>query len=125
MTGASVRSVVDLYLRALDEDYRAGCAALFAEDALFEDPVGSRRLQGIAAIREFLDSAPPRISRKTRLIKCVACGHEAIFHYVMTIIGWREDPVDFEVYETIAIDEAGKIKQLRAFWNESSLMEPG
>ena len=122
-TTSTIRQIIDRYLRAYEERDFATCGAMFAEDAVFEDPVGGRRFDGIDQIRVFLHGAPPEITIKADLHKVVECGSDAMFHYEMEITGWRENPISIEVFETIAIDEAGKIKSLRAFWNEDSIVD--
>ncbi|MBB4631772.1 nuclear transport factor 2 family protein [Sphingosinicella soli] len=118
-----VRQVIERYLRAYEEGDYAACEAMFADHAVFEDPVGTRRFEGIEAIREFLRSAPAEIKIKADVHKIVECGRDAMFHYAMIITGWRDNPVGIKVYETIAIDDAGKITSLRAFWNEGSIRD--
>lgn len=118
---SAVRSVIERYLRAYEDSDYATCEAMFADEAVFEDPVGGRRFDGIEAIRGFLRSAPPEIKIKSNVHKIVECGRDAMFHYTMTITGWRDNPAEIEVYETIAIDDAERISSLRAFWNEDSI----
>lgn len=120
-TTSMIRQTIDRYLRAYEERDFVTCAAMFADDAVFEDPVGGRRFDGIDQIRTFLNSAPPEITIKAYLHKVVECGKDAMFHYAMEITGWRDRPVSIEVFETIAINDAGQITSLRAFWNEESI----
>jgi steroid Delta-isomerase len=121
-TTSTIRQIIDRYLRAYEERDFVTCAAMFADDAVFEDPVGGRRFDGIDQIRAFLHSAPPEITITADLFKVVECGSDAMFHYAMEITGWRDTPISIEVFETIAMDEAGQIKSLRAFWNEDSII---
>jgi len=126
MTDASPAKTV---LREIIERYLAACArgdarargALFAQDAVFEDPVGQLRLEGAEAILAFFENAPPGMRLVPLLINIVECGREAIFHYTMTISGWQPDPVRIEVYELISLDAQDKIISLRAFWNTGSI----
>ncbi len=116
-----LRDVIERYLAACERGDAGARGALFAEAAIFEDPVGQLRLEGAEAIRAFFENAPAGMRLVPRLINIVECGREAIFHYTMTISGWQPDPVEIEVYELIALDAQDKILSLRAFWNAGSI----
>jgi steroid delta-isomerase len=116
-----LREIIERYLAACETGDARARGALFAEAAIFEDPVGQLRLEGAKDIRAFFENAPSGMRLVPRLINIVECGREAIFHYHMTISGWQPDPVCIEVDELISLDAEDKIVSLRAFWNAGSI----
>lgn len=96
--------------------------ALFAEGAVFEDPVGATPLVGPAALRQFFEGAvaagwvihmvPQRI---------IVCGGEAVS---LTKASWGvagETPAQVEIVHTFAFDDAGKMTSLRVFFDQGTI----
>lgn len=95
MADHNLTTIIERYVRAYEEHDYDTCEAMFADDAVFEDPVGvgGRRFAGIAEIRGFLRSAPPEIRIKAQIYRIIDCGTDGMFHYEMEISGWKDVPI--------------------------------
>ena len=51
----TIRATIRAYQTTFSENDRAGWIALFVEDAVLEDPVGTRRCEGHGALGAFWD----------------------------------------------------------------------
>lgn len=110
-----MQAVVAAYLRALNAGDLEGIVALYADDAVVEDPVGSAPRRGLADIRRFYAASlqlPLRVELEGA-IRTVA--NEAAFAF----------SVDFEYQgrhttiwpiDVLRFDEQGRIAQMRAFF---------
>lgn len=94
-----------------------GVVSLFAADAVLEDPVGSPTHVGRAAIRDFFRAAHERngILRVERVGRALVCGDEGAAHIRAAARSTDFDP-ELDVLYTFAVDSAGAISSLRAFF---------
>ena len=108
-------NVADSYMRGLNEKDLEGILSLYADNAMVEDPVGSKIVSGKAALREFYTGAVNIELTVTRTGPVRASGMEAAFPFelLMEVNGtmMRTDIID-----VFRFDEAGKIVSMRAFW---------
>ncbi len=114
-----IRSVVSQYLDAVGDETAADVAELYADEATLEDPVGSERLVGRAAIEKFygaLDGA--RI--KTELLALRVAGNSAAFHF-RVITETREQTITIEPIDIMTFDDHGRITNMRAFWSQDDI----
>lgn len=107
--------VADNYLRYLNEKNLEGILSLYADSATVEDPVGSKPIEGKAALRKFYSGAVNIDLKLTRTGPVRIAGVEIAFPFqlLMTVNGtsMRTDIID-----VFRFDEAGKIVSMRAFW---------
>ena len=99
-----------------------GRAALFAEDAIFEDPVGAPPIRGLPAIVKFWEGAKDiRWWAAHDVRRVVVCGNEVMLHFVSTmrVPGLKQSSM--EVFEQQVFDEAGKIAHVRVYFDENCL----
>ena len=96
--------------------------ALFAEDAIVEDPVGpshfdpeGRGHRGKAAIAAFFDKAIAPSELEFHFHDSFVCGNEEanVGHIMITTQGFR---VRADGVFTYRVDDDGKILALRAYW---------
>lgn len=96
--------------------------ALFAEDAIVEDPIGPSHFdpegkghRGKAAIARFFDMAIAPSELEFCFRDSFVCGNEEanVGHIVITAQGFR---VTAEGVFTYRVDDDGKIVALRAYW---------
>ena len=111
------REAFDAYLEchmACDLD---GVVALFASDAVVEDPVGSPRRVGREAIREFFRESHGSTGRLRveRVGPVVVCGREAAAH-IRAAAESTDYELELDVMYTLTVDESGAITTLRAFF---------
>src|SRR5262245_34134947 len=125
VTPERVRAVVDQYVAGYRENDKAAVLALFAPDAEFHDPVGQPAHVGHEGIGAFWDQAhslADRIVLEPRDV--IVCGHEAamIFEIHATI---GDGGMVIDGVETFDIDDDGRIRTLRAFWDGSRARPKG
>lgn len=115
MSAPDIRSIIERYLSTVADGSAAEIAALYAEDATLEDPVGSEVRRGRTLIEEFyqgLDGSQVT----TTLHRVRVCGLEATFHFrVVTAAGDQSFVV--EPIDVMTFDEEGQITSMRAFWS--------
>ena len=127
LTPDQVRSVVLDYVAAWNTNNEGLLLSLYAEDAVFVDPVGSAEFHGHAGIRRFWVRAHAGESRilAPRIDQITICGDEAILRFTMVV---REPAtnrgLDLAVIDHLVLDEGGRIRTLRAFWDEACITVP-
>ena len=109
-----IRATVNAYLTGVASGTAADIAALYAQDATVEDPVGSEPRVGRAAITEFY-GAVEAMKNTTELFTIRISGSNAAFHFRVT------SEVGDQIYEVEPIDvmtfgDDGRITSMRAFW---------
>ncbi len=122
VTREHVEAVVRAYLASFASKDQDARAALFADGAVADDPVGLPAHVGKAALRAFWapsDEGPAQFS--SVLHRIIHCGNEAMVHFTVTMAMPGLGEVAIEGFETLAFDDQGKITRLRAFWDESCL----
>lgn len=110
---------VRTYLGLVADGTAEAIAALYAEDAVLEDPVGSEPLRGRDAIRGFYATIEP-MQIKTELLTIRTAGGEAAFYFrIETDTG--AGVAIMEPLEVMIFDEDGRITSMRAWWNDTDL----
>lgn len=107
-----LQGFVQRYLDTVVSGTAADVAALYAEDATLEDPVGGGEVhigrQAIAGFYKNVEGA----EIKTELLSFRAGGSEAAFVFAITIGGaMRIEPI-----EVMTFNADGQIISMRAFW---------
>jgi ketosteroid isomerase-like protein len=111
-------AAIEEYCRVQSEQDAAGWAALYAEDVIYEDPVGIRRMEGkadvIGCVWDDIVRNRVRIWLTDRVI---VCGNEAL-----AIMACEMGPVEARrhlapVVDQFRFDESGLIVSVRGFYN--------
>lgn len=119
-----VRAVVDRYLNSWRDGDTSGRAALFADNVVFEDPVGTPPIRGKAALHAFWRRNEAYLTHFTPTLESiVVCGNEAMVRFAMRIDVTGLASGSLRVLENFKLDEAGNIVELRAFWDANSLSQ--
>ncbi len=113
-----IREVVDRYIELVGSGTADEIVALYAEDAVVEDPVGSEPRAG-QAIRE-LYATLEGLDQRTRLLTVRIAGGEAAFHFEVATLA---DGVTYTLapVDVMAFDDDGLITSMRAYWGEEDL----
>ncbi len=110
-----MQAAVHEYVRALNAVDLDAIVALFADDAVVEDPVGSEPKRGLAAIREFYAAsvAMKLVVALEGPVRAVA--NEAVFPFSVSLV-INGQPVVIRPIDHFRFNEAGRIVQMRAFF---------
>ena len=115
-------AAVQAYVAAFDQGDPDAAAALFAEDAVVEDPIGSPPHVGQAAIRAFyatsmktgaklILSGPPRL----------APPHLAFAMQVR--LNWQGRDMAIDVIDTMEFNADGKVSRMQAYFGPSNMSD--
>jgi steroid delta-isomerase len=125
VTPEQIRKTLDAYVDALARADRDAWVELFAPDAVQIDPVGTPPNVGHEAIRAFWDGAMGVADTIVFDVHHLhVCGAEAAMVFTGTVrIG--DGGVVFEAVDIIEFDDAGRITQLRAYWDAGGMRPLG
>jgi steroid delta-isomerase len=113
-------AIVNRYLDTVATGTAADVAALYAEDATVEDPVGGGEIHiGREAITGFY-KALETASLKTELITLRTGGLEAAFLFAITV-GEGEGSMRIEPIEVMHFNGAGEITAMKAYWGPENV----
>ena len=99
-----------------------GRAALFAEDAIFEDPVGTTPLHGMAQIMPFWRMAHEAgwwCAHDVRSV--VVSGRHVMLHFISNMRLPGMEPATMEVFESQTFNAEGKIVHVRAYFDAQGI----
>jgi steroid delta-isomerase len=118
LTADVIRTAVTNYLDAVSSGPSSTIAALYAEDATLEDPVGGEVRVGREAIEAFYGA----LDCKTELLTIRVSGNNAAFHFrVVTEIGGKAYAI--EPIDVMTFDDRGAITSMRAYWSPTDMTE--
>lgn len=115
-------AAVQDYIAAFDAGDAARIAALFAEDASVEDPVGSPKHYGRDAIQQFYQGAVATGAKLELLGDVRTAGIYAAFAFAVHL-EWGGAKKRIDVIDVFQFDDAGKITEMRAFWGPANMHE--
>ncbi|HLR98296.1 nuclear transport factor 2 family protein [Mycolicibacillus parakoreensis] len=96
-------------------------AALYADDATVEDPVGGEVHIGRESIRRFY-TAIENAERRCELVTLRVAGNEAAFVFTLTLtVGdhrMRIEPID-----VMAFNDDGRIAAMKAYWSPENVTQ--
>lgn len=121
-TPEQVRQVIENYVRAWASGDKALLLSLFAEDAVWSDPVGTPPFVGHAGIAAFWDFAHADTSRQLspKVNRIIACANEGLLDFVMQVrIPAQNQGLDLHLVDRFVINEQGRIQTAQAYWDES------
>ncbi|MGE2833947.1 nuclear transport factor 2 family protein [Mycobacterium sp. SMC-4] len=115
----ALQKLVQRYLDTVATGTADDVAALYAEDATLEDPVGGGEVHiGRQAIAGFYKNAEGA-EIKTELLHFRAGGHEAAFLFAITVGGaMRIEPI-----EIMTFNPEGQITAMKAYWGPQNITQ--
>jgi len=119
VTPERIRAVVEQYVELVGRGAADEIAALYADGASVEDPVGSEPLTTREQIQKFYANlSGAEVS--TRLIDVRIAGNEAVFHFE---VATRAGDASYTVapFDVMSFDEQGRITSMRAFWSPEDM----
>lgn len=118
----TIRAAVEAYCTAFTRGDRDAYVALFTDDAWIEDPVGTPRHVGSAAIGAFFEQSSSLAEsielRQTGPVRAAA-GECAFPMQARPNIGGDTYCVD--IIDVMTFDDGGKITTMRAFWDPAEM----
>ncbi|MCX6397372.1 MAG: nuclear transport factor 2 family protein [Propionibacteriales bacterium] len=119
ISNEQAETTVRRYLDLVANGTAAEIAALYADDAVLEDPVGATPLVGREAIQAFYATLEP-MTVTTELQTIRTCGGEAAFQFhIETDTG--AGVAIMEPLENMKFTEDGLISSMRAWWGDADL----
>jgi steroid Delta-isomerase len=126
-TPDDTRKALNNYIKAWATNDKALLMSILSADAVFCDPVGTPEFIGHEGIGKFWDFSHMGEGRTLTpvLEEIRACGSEGILRFTMQVrIPSANQGLNLSIIEYVQIDDDGKIKSLRAFWDETSVAKP-
>ena len=123
----NTRKVIEDYARAWSTNDRGLFLSLFAENAVWWDPVGTPPFHGRDGVAKFWDFAHQDKARTmtAKVEEIRVCADQAILRFTMQVrIPSLNQGLDLSVIDVFELDEKGKIKSAKAFWDESCIGKP-
>jgi steroid delta-isomerase len=116
-TAEGITKAVNRYLETVSQGRPDDIAALYADDATVEDPVGSGVHIGRQAIRGFYGTIEG-VESQTEVVTLRALGNEAAFFWRLSIGG-----MTIEIISTMTFDDEGKIASMKAYWGPDNITQ--
>lgn len=112
-------AAVEAYVRSYNRRDLDGVCAVFAEDAVVEDPVGTPPRAGQAALREFFAVGIDAGARLTLdgPVRCAA-GHAAFAFHVN--LDWEGQATRIDVIDVFTFDDEGKVASMKAYFGPAN-----
>ena len=116
----SPEGTVQSYIAAFNAGDAAAIAALFAENASVQDPIGTPSHVGRDAIARFYQSAINTGSKLTLTGPIRVAGRHAAFPFrVQLQVNGADMTID--VIDTMLFDDAGRIEEMRAYFDTAGV----
>ncbi|WP_040836019.1 nuclear transport factor 2 family protein [Nocardia brevicatena] len=119
-TVEQLTAAVAEYVRRVGTGTSADIAALYAEDATVEDPVGSPARRGRADIADFYSALDP-VDITAELLTVRVSGDTAAFHMRVTTTA-GDLVTTIEPIDVMTFDEHGLITSMRAIWSPGDVV---
>jgi steroid delta-isomerase len=114
-----ITQTVTRYLDFVSQGRPDDIAALYAEDATVEDPVGGEVHIGRQAIRGFYGTIE-NVKAKTDVSTLRALGNEAAFHWTLTI-DFGGSGMSIDIISVMTFADDGKIASMKAYWGQDNV----
>lgn len=118
---AKMEAAVHAYVAGFEAGNAADVAALYAEDATVEDPIGSPVHKGRDAIRAFYAQSMKTGAKLTLEGPVRIAGDYAVFPFSVHL-EFGGTKVRIDVIDTFKFDADGKITEMRAFWGPTNMI---
>ena len=112
---------VTRYLEFVSKGQADDIAALYADDATVEDPVGTDVHIGRPAIRGFYSSVE-NVKAQTDVVTLRALGNEAAFHWTLTL-DMGENTMSIDIISTMTFNDDGQIASMKAYWGPDNVTQ--
>lgn len=111
MESADKVAVVNQYVEAFDKKDIELIKAMYADDAIVEDPLGSEPHVGIEAIIGFYTGALEMGAKLSLSGEARCAGNSVAFPFVVSV-----GEMTINVIDVFEFNDAGKIVSMKAYW---------
>lgn len=122
VTAAYVREQIEQYIERVSKRDVDAIVAMYADNAVVEDPVGSPPAEGIEAIEVFYRNGLGNSEATAELIapvRTTEVGEGAVAFQVKLEMHGR--PCVINVIDVMKFDDAGKIVSMKAYWSQANV----
>ena len=112
-------NTVHRYLELVAKGQPDDIAALYADDATVEDPVGGEVHIGRQAVRGFYGTLE-NVKAQTEVLTLRALGNEAAFHWTLSI-DFGGNGMRIDIISVMTFDDEGKIASMKAYWTQNNV----
>ncbi len=118
-SSADITDAVHRYIGLIAKGSAADIAALYAADAIVEDPVGGERHIGRAAVHGFY-AAIENLERTSELVSLRVAGNEAAFQFrlIITNDGHR---MQIEPIDVMVFNDDVQVTDMKAYWSPENV----
>lgn len=117
----AIRAIADTYIAALNASDPAALAAIYADDARLEDPVGGGAVhEGIEAIRGFYNNLGS-VDMTATLLEARVCGADLLFNFDLTTTFDADNAMTINVWDLMQFDDDNKVVSMRAYWGPDNV----
>ncbi|NLR70676.1 SnoaL-like domain-containing protein [Novosphingobium sp. ERN07] len=124
-TQAAMKATLQAYVDQINAGDAAGVTALFAPDAIIEDPIGSEPRTGKAIAQWFADT----VAYQTRITPVAphrgSHGNEALLVFDVEFTPPGGKRLRIRSADACRFDATGRITSLRAFWGPEDIGPAG
>ncbi|GAA4883321.1 nuclear transport factor 2 family protein [Ferrimonas pelagia] len=116
-----IARLMEQYIRLVDQQDIDGIVAMYAVDAVVEDPVGKMKIEGIDAIDAFYRNGLGRIEASAKQegpVRSTEIGEGLVAFEVM--LNGEEGPMVIETIDWMKFSDEGKILAMKAYWSEDN-----
>ncbi len=115
-------AVVHAYVDGFERGDPQAIAALFADEATVEDPLGTPAKRGAAEIMEFY-AGSMATGAKLELLGEPRCAADYVAFPFAVKLEWAGQRSTIEVIDTFRINDDGKILEMRAYWGPANMKQ--
>jgi steroid delta-isomerase len=112
--------VCETYIQSLVTNDVDAILALYANDAIVEDPVGTESRKGQEALRAFYTGAVTGVVDAVLTGEPRLAGNEVAFPFKVTA-GQPGEEVEISIIDIFRFDTEGKVDLMRAFWGANNV----
>lgn len=113
-------AAVHAYIAAFDQGSADAVAALYAEDATVEDPIGAPLQRGREAVRAFYAESMKTGAKLTLEGPVRVTGDYAAFPFSVHLT-YDGDAKRIDVVDTFRFNDANQVVEMRAFWGPTNM----
>jgi steroid delta-isomerase len=123
----TTRATIENYVKAWATGDKKLFLSIFADDAVWEDPVGAPPFKGLKGVEKFWDFSHqgPERQLTPAVHEIVTCANQGILRFTMQVRLPKENQgLDLSIIDYFEVNDAGKITVAKAFWDETKVAVP-